>query len=453
MNTAGRVQLALNVADLGAAVRLYTDMFGTGPSKERPGYANFAIADPPLKLVLFENPDAVSPLNHLGVELRSTADVVAVAARFADADLEQTASVVDRCCHSVQDKIWVSAPDVPLGAWEFYTVLDDAPSDTYDADSAGACCSGDSLDRCPVAAPAREPEMTEPAVEAQGVRLTYGPTVALDGVDLRVPRGSILGVLGHNGAGKTSLIRVLTTSLRPDRGRVAVDGVDVVAHPARARRNIGVTGQYAGLDDFLTTVENLQLMARLSGLRRDTPARVTTLVERFDLQAVADRRVGELSGGYRRRVDLAAGVVASPKVLFLDEPSTGLDPGARQDVWEVVAELTAAGTTVVLTTQYLEEADRLADHLVVLSGGRVVAQGAPRGAEATGRRQGRQGHRPARRPRPSSPEPAHQFAERRRTYRAHVQRHRRRSGRRSHRPTPREQRGRHGPRGRVAESR
>ena len=142
MNTAGRVQLALNVADLGAAVRLYTDMFGTGPSKERPGYANFAIADPPLKLVLFENPDAVSPLNHLGVELRSTADVVAVAARFADADLEQTASVVDRCCHSVQDKIWVSAPDVPLGAWEFYTVLDDAPSDTYDADSAGACCQG-----------------------------------------------------------------------------------------------------------------------------------------------------------------------------------------------------------------------------------------------------------------------------------------------------------------------
>lgn len=219
--------------------------------------------------------------------------------------------------------------------------------------------------------------MTEPAVEAQGVRLTYGPTVALDGVDLRVPRGSILGVLGRNGAGKTSLIRVLTTLLRPDRGRVAVDGVDVVAHPARARRNIGVTGQYAGLDDFLTTVENLQLMARLSGLRRDTPARVTTLVERFDLQAVADRRVGELSGGYRRRVDLAAGVVASPKVLFLDEPSTGLDPGARQDVWEVVAELTAAGTTVVLTTQYLEEADRLADHLVVLSGGRVVAQGAP----------------------------------------------------------------------------
>jgi len=149
MNTTGRVQLALNVADLAAAVRLYSDMFGTGPSKERPGYANFAIADPPLKLVLFENPDAVSPLNHLGVELRSTADVVAMAARFADADLEQTASVVDRCCHAVQDKIWVSAADVPLGAWEFYTVVDDAPSDTQDADSTAACCTGDSLDQGP----------------------------------------------------------------------------------------------------------------------------------------------------------------------------------------------------------------------------------------------------------------------------------------------------------------
>ncbi len=142
MNTAGRVQLALNVADLDAAVRLYTDMFGTGPSKVRPGYANFAIADPPLKLVLFENPDAVSPLNHLGVELRSTADVVAAAARFAGTDLEQTGSVVERCCHAVQDKIWVSAPDVPLGAWEFYAVLEDAPGDTDDAASTAGVLPG-----------------------------------------------------------------------------------------------------------------------------------------------------------------------------------------------------------------------------------------------------------------------------------------------------------------------
>ena len=219
--------------------------------------------------------------------------------------------------------------------------------------------------------------MTPHAVEAHGIRLAYGPTVALDGVDLRVPRGSVLGVLGHNGAGKTSLIRVLTTALRPDRGRVLVDGIDVVAHPARVRRSIGVTGQYAGLDDFLTTVENLELMARLSGLRRDTRARVIDLVERCDLHAIATRRVGELSGGSRRRVDLAASLVASPRVLFLDEPTTGLDPAARKAVWDLVAELTAAGTTVVLTTQYLEEADQLADQLVVLSSGRVVARGAP----------------------------------------------------------------------------
>jgi ABC-2 type transport system ATP-binding protein len=219
--------------------------------------------------------------------------------------------------------------------------------------------------------------MTPHAIEAHGVGLTYGPTVAPDGVDLQVPRGSTLGVLGHNGAGKTSLIRVLTTSLRPDRGRVLVDGIDVVEHPALVRRSIGVTGQYAGLDDFLTTVENLTLMARLSGLRREARARVRDLVERFDLHPFASRRVGELSGGSRRRVDLAASLVASPKVLFLDEPTTGLDPAARQTVWDVVTELTAAGTTVVLTTQYLEEADRLADQLVVLSSGRVVARGAP----------------------------------------------------------------------------
>jgi ABC-2 type transport system ATP-binding protein len=217
--------------------------------------------------------------------------------------------------------------------------------------------------------------MTPHAVEAHGVRLSYGKTVALDGVDLEVPRGSTLGVLGHNGAGKTSLIGVLSTSLRPDRGRVLVDGIDVVANPARVRRSIGVTGQYAGLDDFLTTVENLELMARLSGLRRDARARVSELVERFGLHLIASRRVGELSGGSRRRVDLAAGLVASPKVLFLDEPSTGLDPAARQAVWDVVTELTTAGTTVVLTTQYLEEADRLTDQLVVLSSGRVAARG------------------------------------------------------------------------------
>ena len=169
---------------------------------------------------------------------------------------------------------------------------------------------------------------------------------ALDGVDLRVAPGTTLGVLGHNGAGKTTLIRVLTTLIRPDRGRVLVDGVDALAQPAEVRRRIGVTGQYAGLDDFLTTAENLELVGRLAGLRTAARGRAGDLVERFDLQDIASRRVGELSGGSRRRVDLAASLVASPTVLFLDEPTTGLDPAARQALWDVVAELTAAGTTV-----------------------------------------------------------------------------------------------------------
>ena len=291
--------------------------------------------------------------------------------------------------------------------------------------------------------------MTSYTVEAHGVGLSYGPTVALDGVDLQVPRGSTLGVLGHNGAGKTSLIRVLTTSLRADRGRVLVDGIDVVEHPALVRRSIGVTGQYAGLDDFLTTVENLELMARLSGLRRDARARVSDLVERFDLQAFASRRVGELSGGSRRRVDLAASLVGSPKVLFLDEPTTGLDPAARQTVWEVVTELTAAGTTVVLTTQYLEEADRLADELVVLSSGRVVARGAPnelkrlvggkvvKATVALDRVDGL-----TLRPVTSSPSGDTHAT-------ARVLGRRRRSSRRPHRPATRRHRRRHRPRGRL----
>ena len=154
----GRIQLALNVADLTAAVRVYSEMFGTGPSKERPGYANFAIADPPLKLVLFEDPGATSPLNHLGVELDSSADVGEVAARFAAAGLEHTQSVVDRCCHAVQDKIWVSVPEVPLGAWEFYTVLDDEPgtSGTDGTDPDGTCCAGDRVDEAPCCGAGRE---------------------------------------------------------------------------------------------------------------------------------------------------------------------------------------------------------------------------------------------------------------------------------------------------------
>ena len=220
--------------------------------------------------------------------------------------------------------------------------------------------------------------MAADAVLVDGLRVTYGKTVALDGITLRVPRGHTLGVLGHNGAGKTTLVRVLTTQVRPDEGQVLVDGVDLVAHPAQARARIGVTGQYAGLDDFLTTVENLELVGRLAGLRAAARGRARDLVDRFDLHEVASRRVGQLSGGSRRRVDLAASLVAAPRVLFLDEPTTGLDPTARQAVWEVVRELTASGTTVVLTTQYLEEADRLADQVAVLDHGRIAAHGTPR---------------------------------------------------------------------------
>jgi ABC-2 type transport system ATP-binding protein len=215
------------------------------------------------------------------------------------------------------------------------------------------------------------------AVLVDGLRVTYGRTRALDDVSLTVAPGQTLGVLGHNGAGKTTLVRVLTTQVRPDAGRVLVDGIDVVADPARVRPRIGVTGQYAGLDDFLTAAENLELVGRLAGLRGAARKRARDLVDRFDLHEAAARRVGELSGGMRRRVDLAASLVAAPRVLFLDEPTTGLDPAARQTVWDVVRDLTAAGTTVILTTQYLEEADRLADQVMVLDHGRIAAQGTP----------------------------------------------------------------------------
>jgi len=219
--------------------------------------------------------------------------------------------------------------------------------------------------------------MSEHTVVVERVSVAFGTTLALDDVGLRVAPGGTLAVLGHNGAGKTTLVRVLTTAIVPRRGQVRVAGIDALAQPAEVRRRIGVTGQYAGLDDYLTTVENLELVGRLAGLRAAARRRAGELVERFDLRAVASRRVGELSGGTRRRVDLAASLVASPAVLFLDEPTTGLDPVARQALWDVVAELTRAGTTVMLTTQYLEEADRLADTVLVLDQGRVAAHGTP----------------------------------------------------------------------------
>jgi ABC-2 type transport system ATP-binding protein len=215
------------------------------------------------------------------------------------------------------------------------------------------------------------------AVVVEDVHVSFGTTRALDGVELDAARGTTLGVLGHNGAGKTTLIRVLTTLVRPTVGRATVDGFDVVTDADHVRRRIGVTGQYAGLDEFLTGRENLELVARLTGLGAHAGARADELIERLDLRGLADRRVGAMSGGSRRRVDLAASLVAAPSVLFLDEPTTGLDPRARATLWDVVDELNASGTTVVLTTQYLEEADRLADHIVVLDHGRVAARGTP----------------------------------------------------------------------------
>jgi ABC-2 type transport system ATP-binding protein len=219
--------------------------------------------------------------------------------------------------------------------------------------------------------------MTAPAVVVEDLHVAYGSTWALDGVDIDVPRGSTLGVLGHNGAGKTTLIRVLATLVRPNAGRVTVDGFDVESDADRVRRRIGVTGQYAGLDEFLTGRENLELVARLSGLGRRARQRASELIDRLELHDVASRRVGEMSGGSRRRIDLATSLVGSPTVLFLDEPTTGLDPTGRAGLWDTVEELTSTGTTVVLTTQYLEEADRLADDIVVLDRGRVAARGTP----------------------------------------------------------------------------
>jgi ABC-2 type transport system ATP-binding protein len=219
--------------------------------------------------------------------------------------------------------------------------------------------------------------MTGVAVLVEDLHVQFRDVQALAGIDLAVARGTTLGVLGHNGAGKTTLIRVLTTLLSPTAGRVLVDGLDVVAEGERVRTRIGVTGQYAGLDDFLTGRENLELIGSLAGLGTAAHRRADELIGRLAMADIADRRVGTLSGGSRRRIDLATSLVAGPSVLFLDEPTTGLDPAARSALWDLVAELTESGTTVVLTTQYLEEADRLADDIVVLDRGRVAARGTP----------------------------------------------------------------------------
>ncbi len=213
-------------------------------------------------------------------------------------------------------------------------------------------------------------------VIAEGLQKHFGETHALRGVDLQVKQGSILGVLGPNGAGKTTAVRILTTLLKPDEGRAEVAGFDVLRHPDEVRRRIGLAGQYAALDEFLTGKENLEMIGRLYHQPKDfARKRSIELLERFNLVEAGGRPVKTYSGGMRRRLDLAASLVASPPVLFLDEPTTGLDPRSRLSMWSLIEELVAGGTTLLLTTQYLDEADRLADEIAVIDEGRVIATG------------------------------------------------------------------------------
>jgi ABC-2 type transport system ATP-binding protein len=220
--------------------------------------------------------------------------------------------------------------------------------------------------------------MREPAVEARGLRKAFGEVRALDGLSLAVPAGSVLGLLGPNGSGKTTTVSVLSTALRPDAGRATVGGLDVVTEAARVRRVIGLAGQFAAVDPNLTGRENLRLIGRLSRVgRRTARDRADELLGTFGLNGAADRLVRGYSGGMRRRLDVAAALLHRPAVLFLDEPSTGLDPESRFAVWDSVRDLAAAGTTVLLTTQYLEEADALADQVVIIAAGRVADTGTP----------------------------------------------------------------------------
>ncbi|MGH3759654.1 ATP-binding cassette domain-containing protein [Actinophytocola sp.] len=216
----------------------------------------------------------------------------------------------------------------------------------------------------------------EPAIEATGLEKSYGEVRVLGGVDIAVARGDVYALLGPNGAGKTTTVRILATLLRPDAGTARVAGFDTVRERGRVRRSISLTGQDTAIDELQTGAENLRMMARLSRLpKARARARADELLERFDLVEAGDRRVGTYSGGMRRRLDLAASLIIRPAVLFLDEPTTGLDPRSRQSVWEVVTGLTRDGVTILLTTQYLEEADRLADRVAVMDGGEIVAEG------------------------------------------------------------------------------
>lgn len=222
------------------------------------------------------------------------------------------------------------------------------------------------------------------AIQAEGLVKRYGETLALDGVDLAVPQGRLLGVLGPNGAGKTTAVRILATLLRPDGGTASVGGFDVRRQAHQVRSMIGLTGQYAAVDEMLTGVENLVMIGRLLGMSRaEARRRGAELLERFALSDAAGRAAKTYSGGMRRRLDLAASLVGRPQVLFLDEPTTGLDPRSRTELWSVVRGLMADGVTVLLTTQYLEEADQLADDIVVFDHGKVIASGTSDELKAT----------------------------------------------------------------------
>ncbi len=220
------------------------------------------------------------------------------------------------------------------------------------------------------------PPSSAPAIEAEGLVKTFGRFRAVDGVSLTVPTGSVYGVLGPNGAGKTTTIRMLATLLRPDSGHAKIFGHDVVREPTAVRSLVGVTGQYASVDKDLTATENLVVFSRLLGLSRAAARRKTVeLLEEFSLTEAADKPLKEFSGGMRRRLDLAASLIAAPPLLYLDEPTTGLDPRTRSQMWDTIRRLVTAGSTVLLTTQYLEEADQLADRIAVIDRGKVVADG------------------------------------------------------------------------------
>ncbi|GAA2089993.1 ATP-binding cassette domain-containing protein [Aeromicrobium tamlense] len=213
-------------------------------------------------------------------------------------------------------------------------------------------------------------------IRATGLVKRYGDVEALAGLDLAVPEGTVLGLLGPNGAGKTTAVRILTTLLTPDEGQATVAGVDVRADPDGVRRRIGLSGQYAAVDEYLTGYENLEMVGRLYGMKaKDAGARARDLLARFGLSDAADRPSKTYSGGMRRRLDLAGALVAEPPVIVLDEPTTGLDPRSRQQMWEVISDLVSSGATVLLTTQYLEEADLLADNIIVIDRGRSIAEG------------------------------------------------------------------------------